>query len=77
MEEYLVDINSKDIGEIVELIRIRHLKLHSEPFAKKIGVSEKTLLTVEDGLGAHGMLVMKKINETFPNVEIKFNVELK
>jgi DNA-binding XRE family transcriptional regulator len=77
MEEYLVDINSKDIGEIVELIRIRHLKLHSEPFANKLGVSEKTLLMVEDGLGAHGMLVMKRINDAFPNISIKFNVELK
>jgi DNA-binding XRE family transcriptional regulator len=77
MEEYLVDINSKDIGEIVEMIRISHIKMHSEPFANKIGVSEKTLLSVEDGLSAHGMLVLKKINEAFPNVNIKFNVELK
>lgn len=76
MEEYLVDVNPKDIGEIVEMIRIQHIKMHSEPFANKIGVAEKTLLSVEDGLSAHGMLVLKKINETFPNVRIKFNVEL-
>lgn len=76
MEEYTLDLTAKDIGEMVEMIRIQHIKMHSEPFAKKIGISEKTLLSVEDGLSAHGMLTLKKINETFKNVCIKINVEL-
>jgi len=76
MEEYTLDLNAKDIGEMVEMIRIQHIKMHSEPFAKKIGISEKTLLSVEDGLSAHGMLVLKKINQTFKSVSIKINVEL-
>lgn len=76
MEEYLVDMTPEDIGEIVTMIRVQHLKLHTEPFAKKIGVKEPLLLAVEDGKGPHGMLVLKKINDTFHNVKIELNITL-
>ena len=76
MEEYSLDYNAKDIGEIIEIIRIQHIKLHAEPFSKKIGVSEKALLTAEEGKGPHGMLILRKINETFPNLSVSLNVKL-
>ena len=53
MEEYTLDYTPKDIGDIIEMIRIQHLKLHAEPFAKKIGFKEKALLTAEEGRGPH------------------------
>jgi len=76
MEKYTFDLLPEDIGEIVTMIRVQHLKLHAEPFAKKLGVQEKMLLSVEDGKGPHGMLLLKKINEVFPNVNVTVNVEL-
>lgn len=76
MEEYTLDLTAKDIGEMVEIIRIQHIKMHSEPFAKKIGISEKTLLNVEDGKSVHGVLVLKKINKAFKNVNVTLNIEL-
>ena len=76
MEEYTLDYNAQDIGEIIEIIRIQYVKLHAEPFAKKIGIKEKALLTAEEGKGPHGMLILKKINETFPNLSVSLNVKL-
>jgi hypothetical protein len=76
MEKYTFDLLPEDIGEIVTMIRVQHLRLHAEPFAKKLGVQEKMLLSVEDGKGPHGMLLLKKINEVFPNVNVTVNVEL-
>jgi ribosome-binding protein aMBF1 (putative translation factor) len=77
MEKYNLDITASDIGEIVEMIRVQHLKMHTEPFARKIGVKETLLLTVEEGRGPHGVLLLKKINDAFPNIKVTLNVELK
>lgn len=74
--EYEVELTPDDIAEIVLKIRVQWLKIHSQPFAEKIGVKEKVLLEVEEGRGPHGMLVLKKINETFNRVEVTFNVKL-
>ena len=68
--QYELDINSEDIAEAVTMIRVQHLRMHAYPFAQKIGIKEKILLNVEDGMGPHGLLVLKKINDTFPNVKI-------
>jgi hypothetical protein len=76
MEEYSLDLVPADIGEIVSIIRIQHLKMHSEPFAEKIGLSHKVLNSIEDGHSPHGMLALRKISKTFPNVKIKLNVTL-
>jgi len=76
MEEYILDYTPEDIGEIVEMIRIQHIKLHAEPFAQKIGMKEKALLTVEEGKGPHGMLALKKINETFPTISVSLIVKI-
>jgi hypothetical protein len=77
MEKYNLDITASDIGEIVEMIRVQYLKIHTEPFARKIGVKETLLLTVEEGRGPHGVLLLKKINDAFPNIKVTLNVELK
>jgi hypothetical protein len=76
MEEYTLEYTPEDIGEIVEMIRIQHVKLHAEPFSRKIGMKEKALLTVEEGRGPHGMLTLKKINESFPNINVSLIVKI-
>jgi transcriptional regulator with XRE-family HTH domain len=77
MEEYVLTMSAKDIGEAIMMIRIQHIKMHAEPFAKRLGVSEKLLLTTEEGRGPHGLLILKKINKVFHNVEIGINLTLK
>lgn len=76
MAKYELDITAEDFGEIIEIIRVQHFRMHSEPFAKKIGMKEKLLLIVEEGRGPHGFLALKKINDVFPNVKVTFTVEV-
>jgi hypothetical protein len=76
MTEYELDLTSEDLGEIIEILRVQHFKLHAEPFAKKIGLKENVLLSVEEGRGPHGLLALKKINEAFHNVKITFKVQV-
>lgn len=76
MEKYTLEITPEDIGEMIEMIRVQHLKIHAEPFARKIGVKEKILLMTEEGKGPHGILLLKKINDSFNNVRIKLTVEI-
>lgn len=77
METYTLDLTASDIGEIIEMIRVQHLRIHAEPFAKKLGIREKLLLEVEEGKGPHGFLVLKKINDTYKNIDISLKVEIK
>jgi len=58
MTEYELDLTSEDLGEIIEILRVQHFKLHAEPFAKKIGLKENVLLSVEEGRGPHGLLAL-------------------
>jgi hypothetical protein len=76
MERYTLDITAEDIGEVIEMIRVQYLKIHAEPFARKIGIKENLLLTVEEGRGPHGFLVLKKINDTYSNVKVTIQVEV-
>ena len=76
MDKYTLDITSQDVGEMIEMIRVQYLKIHAEPFAQKIGVKEKLLLTTEEGRGPHGILILKKVNDTFKNVRVKLLVEI-
>jgi ribosome-binding protein aMBF1 (putative translation factor) len=76
MTEYELDLTSEDLGEIIEIIRVQHFKLHAEPFAKKIGLKENVLLSVEEGRGPHGLLALKKVNEAFHNVKVTFKVQI-
>lgn len=76
MEKYELDLNASDIGEIIEIIRVRHLKLHTEPFAKKIGMKENVLLSIEEGRGPHGLLALKKMNDNLHNVKVTINIEV-
>jgi DNA-binding XRE family transcriptional regulator len=74
METYQVDATPEDIGEIVQMIRIQHLRMHVDPFAEKIGVKSKVVIQVEEGRGPHGLLLLKKIAETFPSVKLALEV---
>jgi hypothetical protein len=74
--EYEVELTPEDIGEMITIIRLQHLRMHVQPFAEKIGLMEKVLLAVEDGNGPHGLLALKKIAAAFPSVKITVNVDL-
>jgi ribosome-binding protein aMBF1 (putative translation factor) len=76
MTKYELDLTSEDLGEIIEILRVQHFKLHAEPFAKKIGLKENVLLSVEEGRGPHGLLALKKVNEAFHNVKVTFKVQV-
>jgi hypothetical protein len=75
--EYEVELTPQDIGEMITIIRVQHLRMHAQPFAEKIGLQEKVLLSTEDGNGPHGLLTLKKIAAAFPNVRITVNVDLR
>jgi DNA-binding XRE family transcriptional regulator len=77
MESYELELNSSDIGEIIEIVRIQHLKMNDDLFCSKIGISPKTLFGIEQGKSPHGMMVLKKMHNTFPNVNIRINVDIK
>lgn len=77
MSKYLVDITPEDIGEILQMIRIQHFKMHVDPFAEKIGVKPKVVIQAEEGRGPHGLLLLKKISDTFPSISISLEVEFK
>jgi ribosome-binding protein aMBF1 (putative translation factor) len=69
-------LNSQDLGEIIEILRVQHFRMHAEPFAQKIGMKENVLLSIEEGRGPHGLLALKKINDTFHNVKVTFKVQI-
>lgn len=57
------DYDLKDIGEVVEMVRVRKYKKNEEAFAEMIGISLKTLRCVEQGKSSHGFFVLKKMQE--------------
>lgn len=77
MSKYIVDITPEDIGEIIQMIRIQHFKMHVDPFAEKIGVKPKVVIQAEEGRGPHGILLLKKINDVFPTIGVSIEVEFK
>ena len=77
MSKYIVDITPEDIGEIIQMIRIQHFKMHVDPFAEKIGVKPKVVIQVEEGRGPHGILLLKKINDVFPTIGVSIEIEFK
>ena len=76
MDKYTLDLTTKDVGEIIEMIRVQYLKLHAEPFARDMGMKEKVILTVEEGRGPHGFAILKKMNQKYKNIKIYLTVEI-
>ena len=76
MESYLVDFDPEDIGEMIMMIRVQYLKLHVEPFAKRVGVKPSVIEQYEEGRGPHGLLILKKINEKFKQINCKIDVSM-
>lgn len=74
--EYDVELTAEDIGEMITIIRVQVLKLHVRPLADALGITEKVLLYTEDGRGPHGMKILKKINDLFPNINVSINVQI-
>jgi hypothetical protein len=77
MSAYNLDMTPEDIGEIIEIIRIQHLKMNDDVFCEKLGIKPSLLFTVEQGKGPHGMMVLKKIHNTFKHVNIGITVEFR
>lgn len=75
--EYEVDLTLDDIGEMITIIRVQVLKIHVKPLADILGISEGVLLSSEEGRGPHGIKILKKINEIYPDIEISLNVKIK
>jgi hypothetical protein len=75
MERYELEMTPSDVGEIIEIIRIQHLRMNDEIFCEKLKITPKLLFTVEQGRGPHGMMVLKKINKVFPNIKVSVSVE--
>jgi hypothetical protein len=76
MESYTFEMTPSDVGEIIEIIRIQHLKMSEESFCEELKISPKLLFTVEQGKGPHGMMVLKKANAKFHRVNIKVFAEI-
>jgi hypothetical protein len=75
--EYEVEFNSDDIGEIITIIRVQVLKIHTKPFADKLKITEQVLLSSEEGKGPHGIKILKRLNDIYPNIEVSLNVKIK
>jgi hypothetical protein len=75
--DYTLDMTPSDVGEIIEIIRIQHLRMNDEVFCEKLGISPKLLFIVEQGKGPHGLMVLKKINKVFPHVHVGITVEIR
>jgi len=77
MTEYELSLSPEDIGEILTIIRVQVLKIHVAPLAQQLGIKESVLLMMEDGKGPHGIKILKKISEIYPNIEVNLNVKIK
>tara|TARA_R100001230_G_C5520355_1_gene57794 strand:+ start:228 stop:461 length:234 start_codon:yes stop_codon:yes gene_type:complete len=76
MDIYDLDMSAEDIGEILTIIRVQYLRLHVEPLAKKIGVKPSIVHMTEEGKGPHGIMILKKISNKFPKVQLGLQVKI-
>ena len=76
MDTYDFEMTPSDMGEIIEIIRIQHLRMSEEAFCEKLKISPGLLFTVEQGKGPHGAMVLRKIHKTFGRVKVKMSVEI-
>lgn len=74
--KYELTLSPDDIGEMITIIRVQILKKHAAPFAESLGIKEGVLLDAEDGKGPHGIKILKKIGDMYPNIEIELSVRI-
>lgn len=74
--EYEFEMTPEDMGEIIEIIRIQHLKMNEDVFCDNIKISPGLLFTVEQGKGPHGAMVLRKIHKKFPQITIKMSATI-
>lgn len=74
--KYELTLSPDDIGEMITIIRVQILKKHTAPFAESLGIKEGVLLDAEDGKGPHGIKILKKIGDMYPNIEIELSVRI-
>ena len=68
------DYTAKDVGEIIKAIREYYLKLSHEHLAENIGVKLVTLKSSENGKGAHGDNVLRRICKKY-NLESSVSIK--
>lgn len=76
MDEYTFDMTPEDMGEIIEIIRIQHLRMGEDAFCEKLKISPKLLFTVEQGKGPHGAMVLRKIHKAFKHINVRMSVQI-
>lgn len=70
-------MTSEDIGDIIEIIRIQHLKMTEEVFCAKVGIKPGTLFQIEQGKSPHGMMLLKKIHKKFNHINVGITVDFR
>ena len=77
METYKLDLTPQDIGELVQLLRIKRFQKNVEAFAKLFGHTEKHIEDIEDGRNTHGLVLLKKIKAKYPKfLDLKLEVRV-
>ncbi len=70
------DLNNKDMGSMIKLIREDHLKLTQEELAEKMQTSVKNIKMTESGGGIMAPKILKTIGELY-NLEVSVKVSEK
>lgn len=77
METYKADFSQADIGEIIQIIRIKRFKQNVAGFARHFGLSERSLELIEDGKSNAGLGLLKSIQKKYPKfLQLKLEVTI-
>jgi hypothetical protein len=60
MEKFTCDFNRFDLGELIEMVRLK-MELSSDGFSSLLGIKTATLMNAEDGLNTSVYLVLDKM----------------
>ena len=77
METYKLDLTPQDIGELVQLLRVKRFQKNIESFAKLFEYTVKQIEDIEDGRSPHGLSLLKKIKAKYPKfLDLKLEVKV-
>ena len=70
------NLNNKDLGSMIKIIREDHLEMTQEELAEKMQTSVKNIKMTESGGGIMGPKILKTIGELY-NLEVSVRVSEK
>jgi hypothetical protein len=77
MDTYKLDLTPQDIGELVQILRIKRFQKNIEAFGQIFGHTEKYIEDIEDGKSQHGLSLLKKIKAKYPKfIDLKLEVSV-